>query len=133
MSTFGFPPVDVIPGQLHLDGRETARPAERRAQPRKPATGLPEKAWQQQVVELAELYRWRVYHTYDSRRSHAGWPDLVLVRPPELLVVELKTDTGRLRPAQRDWLDDLAACGVEVAVWRPRDFEAVHDRLRIPT
>lgn len=91
---------------------------------------ISEKAWQEQVVQLAALYGWKHYHPFDSRRSVSGWPDLVLVRPPELLIVELKTDRGRIRPPQQEWLDALAMCGVEVAVWRPRDFEQVHDRLR---
>ena len=89
-----------------------------------------EKAWQEQVVELATYYRWRHFHPFDMRRSDAGWPDLVLVRPPELVIAELKTDRGRVRPEQQVWLDLLAACGIEVHVWRPRDFELVHTRLK---
>lgn len=132
MSTFGYLPVEKIPGQLDLDdvgdaGRRLQSPA---GPPRPPPSGLRENKWQEQVVQLAQLYRWLVYHTYDSRRSNPGWPDLVLCRPPELLVVELKTDTGRLSVAQRDWLDALTACGVETHVWRPYDFDAVHDRLK---
>jgi len=93
-------------------------------------TGLPERAWQAQIVELAGYYGWLAYHTFDSRRSEPGWPDLVLVRPPELLAVELKTDSGRLTVAQRRWLEALAACGIETHTWRPREFETVHGRLR---
>jgi hypothetical protein len=89
-----------------------------------------EKAWQEIVVQLATLYRWRHFHVYDSRRSDSGWPDLILVRAPQLIVAELKTDTGRLTAAQAEWLALLDACGLETHVWRPRDFEAVHDRLR---
>lgn len=91
-----------------------------------------EKEWQAQVIELAVLYGWFVYHTFDSRRSNAGWPDLVLCRPTtgELIFVELKTDVGRLSPAQRSWLRVLEDCNQEVHVWRPRDFEAVHARLK---
>lgn len=92
-----------------------------------------EKAWQQQVIELALLYGWFIYHTFDSRRSQPGWPDLVLARPTsgELLFVELKTDVGRLSPAQRSWLRVLEDCNQEVHVWRPRDFdEHVHPRLK---
>lgn len=89
-----------------------------------------EKAWQAQVLHLATLYRWAHFHPLNMRGSDAGWPDLVLARAPELLVVELKTDKGRLSQAQRDWLDLLAACGVECHVWRPRDFELVHERLK---
>jgi hypothetical protein len=89
-----------------------------------------EKAWQGVVLELAGFYRWVSYHTYDSRRSNPGWPDLVLARPPELIFVELKTDRGRVRPEQQLWLDRLVACGQEVHVWRPRDLGAVHERLK---
>lgn len=91
---------------------------------------MTEAQHQAAVVELAEFCGWRVYHTYDSRRSHPGWPDLVLVRPPELIIAELKTDKGRVTRAQQDWLDDLAACEVETVVWRPRDFGAIHQRLK---
>lgn len=92
---------------------------------------IPEKDWQAQVVQLARLSGWRrIYHTFDSRRSQGGFPDLVLVRPPELLIVELKTDVGKVKPNQQEWLDDLAACGVETAVWRPRDFDDIVQRLR---
>ncbi len=90
---------------------------------------MTEKDWQEQVVKLATLLRWHHFHPHDSRRSVAGWPDLVLVRPPELVIAELKTDRGRLRPEQRDWLAWLAACGIETYVWRPRDWDAVVDRL----
>lgn len=91
---------------------------------------LTERAWQDQVVEIARLYGWAVYHTYDSRRSESGWPDLALAREPEFLVAELKTDKGRLSPAQVKWLSLLGSCGIETAVWRPRDFQVVHERLK---
>jgi hypothetical protein len=90
---------------------------------------LSEKAWQGQVLQLAALYRWSHFHPYDMRRSDEGWPDLVLVRVPELVVVELKTDTGRLTAAQNEWLRRLAECGLETHVWRPRDFDDVVARL----
>lgn len=115
---------------------------------------LLESAWQTQVEQLAGFYGWGpIYHTHDSRRSHPGFPDLVLVRDRELLFVELKTDKGRVRPEQQVWLDaleqvaaavreavDLASDNpssaesdgapfVETHVWRPRDFEAIHARL----
>lgn len=88
-----------------------------------------EKVWQDEVVKLAKLGGWAYQHQFDSRRSVAGWPDLVLVRPPELVIVELKTLKGRVRPEQQQWLDRLAACGVEVHVWRPTDLDEVFARL----
>jgi hypothetical protein len=92
-----------------------------------------EEEWQGIVLKLAGLYGWALtYHTHDSTRSNPGWPDLVLHRPPgELLIVELKTDTGRVSKAQQTWLAALACSGVETAVWRPRDLDSVvHPRLK---
>lgn len=100
-----------------------------------------EAAWQQQLEQLARYCGWKTYHAPDNRpvqtRSGrryvqnvaAGWPDLVLVRPPELLIVELKTDKGRVAPEQTAWLEALAACGLETYVWRPRDLDDARARL----
>ena len=41
---------------------------------------MTEKQFMAQVVELAKLKGWLVYHTYDSRRSEPGFPDLCMVR-----------------------------------------------------
>lgn len=92
---------------------------------------MTEKQWMEQVIELATLYQWQHFHVYDSRRSDPGWPDLTLARPPDLLFAELKTDRGRLSAAQRVWIEALRDCGQEIHVWRPRDFEGVHERLRL--
>src|SRR5262249_31803425 len=85
---------------------------------------LAEKEFQAQVVQLARLLRWRVYHTYDSRRSAPGLPDLLLVRE-RVLWAELKTESGRVTPAQRAWIEALAAAGQEVRLWRPRDWPTI--------
>lgn len=92
---------------------------------------LSERQWQQRVVDLAQLRGRRHFHAYSSRRSPAGWPDLALVRTGRLLLAELKTERGRLRPEQRQWLDALGTVtGVEVYVWRPSDWPAVQELLR---
>lgn len=107
-------------------------------------TGLPETeaGFQQAVVELATLRGWLCYHTHDSRRSNAGYPDLTLARHRRLVFAELKSETGRVAPAQRLWLDALLAvcadwpdpcserCPVEVYVWRPSDWPEVEAVLR---
>lgn len=85
------------------------------ARARRAAAGvMDEQAWQGRIEGAAKLYGWRVYHTHDSRRSAPGFPDLVLVRGPELLFAELKTDTGRLRPEQSDWLEALGQVAAAV-------------------
>jgi hypothetical protein len=89
-----------------------------------------ESDFQSNVVELAHLQGWWSFHPHDSRRSAPGWPDLVLLRPPEALFVEVKTDRGRLSPVQVDVLDTLRECALEVHVWRPRDWPSIELRLR---
>lgn len=94
------------------------------------ALTLTEAQWQELVVEFAKLHGWWPFHVFDSRRSAAGWPDLVLLRPPELVIVELKAEKGRVSPDQARVLDGLRACGIEAAVWRPSDEKEAFARLR---
>ena len=85
-----------------------------------------EAQWQQTVVEAAELFGWWVFHDYDSRRNQAGFPDLVLIRPPRVLFLELKRETGKLTRAQNEVLGMLAECpGVETRVARPSNWSSV--------
>ena len=84
-----------------------------------------EKDWQKQVVAIARRCGWAVYHTYDSRRSAPGYPDLTLVRE-RLVFAELKREDGKLSSAQEEWLERLRDAGVEVHVWRPSDLRHVH-------
>ncbi len=83
---------------------------------------MTEAALLQAVRDLAKLQGWSTYHTWRSDRSEPGFPDLVLMRPPQLLFRELKSERGRLKSEQRRWLDELAACGQDVGVWRPADL-----------
>lgn len=85
---------------------------------------LSEKAWQRQVVEMAHHLGWRTYHTFDSRRSSAGFPDLVLVRE-RVIYAELKAEGGRLTISQREWLTALETAGAEAYVWFPSMFDQI--------
>lgn len=90
-----------------------------------PLAELTEKEWQAQVLELAARLGWRkAYHTYDSRRSHSGFPDLVLVRD-RVVFAELKREKGKLSDAQEQWIAALHAAGAEIYVWRPGDLEDI--------
>lgn len=90
-----------------------------------------EKAFQGAVLDIARVLGYRSYHTYDSRRSAPGLPDLLLVRPPRVIFSELKTQHGRVTAAQEQWLALLRDCpGVECYTWRPSDLEAIADILR---
>jgi len=95
------------------------------------APQMTEKEFLQQVRELANLCGWLVYHTYDSRRSPEGFPDLVLVRGNQIIFAELKGEKGRVRPEQRMWLDALEkARKAEVCLWRPSDWSKIVEVLR---
>ncbi len=83
-----------------------------------PAPNCSEKVFQAAVIALAEREGWEPYHTFNSKRSHPGWPDLVLVKPPVLILAELKTDTGRTTAEQDRWLELLRGVpGVRVRLW----------------
>jgi hypothetical protein len=89
---------------------------------------LSEAQWQRQLVELAELLGWRWYHTHDSRRSPAGFPDLVMFRE-RVIFVECKAERGRISAAQEDVIGRLSLANAEVHVWRPSQLEIARDVL----
>ena len=85
-----------------------------------------EKQWQATVVEQCELSGWLWYHTYDSRRSPPGFPDLVMVKKGRIIFAELKVGKNKVGKAQQEWVDLLKVNkGVEVYVWRPEDLQEV--------
>jgi hypothetical protein len=59
-----------------------------------------------------------------------GFPDVIAVKDGRVIAAELKTAKGRLGPGQREWLDALAAAGVEVFVWTPSDWDSIAAMLR---
>lgn len=73
---------------------------------------------QEAIVELAQTLGWRVYHTFDSRRSAIGFPDLVMVRE-RVIYAEVKAEGGVLSHAQEAWLGALQAAEQEVYIWEP--------------
>ena len=95
----------------------------------RPAT---EERFQAEVLRWARLLGWTAYHTHDSRRSVSGFPDLVLARPPVVLLVELKSAQGRMTMEQKEWRELLQACDrLETpGVWRPQDWPRIIQTLR---
>lgn len=95
--------------------------------------GPSESVFLTQVIDVAHLHGWKAHHvrTAWSKKGYitpiqgdAGFPDIVLVKAPRVLFVELKVDNGRLTPPQEWWLDDLEKCpGVEMYVWRPKMWD----------
>lgn len=96
--------------------------------------GIPvqtEKQFMGAVLQYARLHGWRAYHTHDSRRSAAGFPDLVLVRGGRCVFAELKVAGGRFSLAQEIWLKLLgevataAPSAVAVYRWTPADWPEI--------
>lgn len=84
---------------------------------------------QRKVTDLAQTYGWLFYHTFDSRRSHKGFPDLTLVRGDRLVFMELKSDTGKTTPEQLVWLTRLSETPAEVYLVYPDHMQEVADIL----
>ncbi|HUW00766.1 MAG TPA: hypothetical protein VMW08_00300 [Acidimicrobiales bacterium] len=109
---------------------------------------ISEKALQSWIIDLGKIGGWRICHFHDSRRQVApgvfvgdkeakGFPDTVLIRPPEIIFWELKREgppsAAKPTPEQERWLAELSACGLEARVVRPSDFEGyVKERLLRP-
>lgn len=95
---------------------------------------LSEAQLQSAVIELATLLGWRLVHFRPAidrsgrwttpMQGDAGWPDLVLCRPPRLVFLELKSTKGRVTTDQTKWLVALQASGAECAVVRPEHWRS---------
>lgn len=83
------------------------------------ADEMPEDTLQARVEELAVELGWLIYHTYDSRRSRAGFPDVVMIRGNRIMWRELKAAKGEVSEEQRTWIEALTKARADVGVWRP--------------
>jgi len=89
------------------------------------------KQLQDAVIKWATLRGWRHYHTQDSRKSVAGFPDLTMVRLSRVIFAEIKTERAKATPTQQEWLDELEGTGkVETYLWKPSDFDRIVEILR---
>src|SRR5690348_17108332 len=50
---------------------------------------------------------WVAHHTFFSKNSMAGWPDIVLLRRERMVICELKSETGKLSAEQVACIDAL--------------------------
>ena len=100
---------------------------------------MTEAELQTRVLELARWHRWLAHHDRPARtrdgwrtpvQGDAGYPDLTLAGHGRLVLVELKSDRGRLDGAQETWRDALRRiAGIEYYVWRPKDWDVVQQVL----
>jgi hypothetical protein len=96
-----------------------------------------ETEFRNMVVKAAKLCGWKVYFTWNSIHSPAGYLDLTMLRSSELLVVELKTDKGVVTPSQQKWIDAwVLFCqhshNTHVYVWRPSQWDEIETILQRP-
>jgi hypothetical protein len=115
---------------------------------RLPTTALPaqpEADFMKAVLAYATLMGWHHWHDTATnaprrcwhcgrgtriQRNPSGFPDLVLIRRPRLLFVELKRDGEKPDPAQVAWHEQLRACSQQVYLWRPSDWREIERMLR---
>ena len=94
------------------------------------ALDVSEKDFQQQIIDLARLNKWMVYHTADSRRSYPGFPDLVMVRGAVCIFLELKSVKGKATVQQQEWIDRLQKVRIVHAdIARPHNWDDVRRAL----
>lgn len=93
-----------------------------------------ELACQVTIVEAAQWHGWRVHAERAARRADGEWrtaiqgnvgfPDLVLVKGPRLLFVELKRKPNFLTEDQSIWGHRLSAAGADWrVVWVPEGVD----------
>jgi len=85
------------------------------------AAAMAEDELQANVMDACRVLGLLAYHTHDSRRSPAGFPDLAICGR-RLIFRELKTERGKVSPQQELWLAALRRAGVDADVWRPGDW-----------
>jgi hypothetical protein len=99
-----------------------------------------EEQWVAAIGDLLDHHGWRWHDTWPTRRTPGRWtpehaakgvPDLVAIRPPRVVWIELKTETNTVQPAQAAWIDELQHSGQEVYVVRlPGDYHFLDEVLR---
>lgn len=96
-----------------------------------------EARFQAQVIQMARTFNWSVAHFRPGMDRRGQWktavqgdgegfPDLVLAHRKfhDVIFAEIKSEKGKLSPAQERWLAILNG-----VVWRPSDFDLVRARL----
>lgn len=103
---------------------------------------ITERDYQKRIEELAKRLGYLVNHVnkatvaggrFITPTSHAGFPDLWLLRDGRLIVLEIKRESARpseIKPAQKEWIRRLqTVAGVEAYVVRPSDWPHVEQLL----
>ena len=79
-----------------------------------------ESQLQNAVVGALRQMGYLTYHTRYSLGSNPGFPDVVAIRPPHVIFIELKRENGAVTVTQREWIRAAAGCTrVDAFVLRP--------------
>lgn len=81
-----------------------------------------EKEFQAQVNKEFRTFGWKPYHTHNSRKSAAGFPDLCAGRIGLVVVAELKVGDNAPTAEQVEWLNFWKSAGVPTYLWYPKDW-----------
>jgi hypothetical protein len=114
---------------IHADNCKCSRCRDANARTCIPGEDMTEKDFSAKFWKLAESLGWDGYHTHDSRKSAAGYPDWTLWRE-RIVFAELKTEAGKTTAAQDTVIEGLRAAGGEVYVWRPSDWNQICEVLK---
>ena len=98
---------------------------------------MTESELQEAVESLFRAHGWLVYHTRNSQGSEPGALDILAVKSPRVVFIELKRESGKLNkkvgytrsgrrmPTQKEWFEALEECsGVETYLCKPSDWFA---------
>jgi hypothetical protein len=91
-----------------------------------------EAQMQETIEELVERKGGRLFHVRNTGKSPemVDFPDLVIICPPVLAIVELKSLKREITPGQQRVADLLAACdSLVVGIVRPWDLDALLEAL----
>jgi VRR-NUC domain-containing protein len=89
-----------------------------------------ETRYREWIETYATSRGWLIYHTYNSRRSQKGFPDLFMVRGGRAVALEVKGARGQTTPEQDQWIWAMKLAGIEAYVVWPKDEDFVRDLLQ---
>jgi hypothetical protein len=98
-----------------------------------------EAEWMVAVADRLDFYGWTWHDTWPTHRTPGRWtpehaakgvPDLICLRPPRVLWLEIKTETGRVSLHQEAWIKGLRQSGQEAYIVHiPRQLQWLDDLL----
>jgi len=106
---------------------------------------ISEATFQQRLIKALQENGWKVCEFRKARIKKGGidvyrtpfgadgmgFPDLIAARPPRVLFIENKSDSGQASPEQIKWLLLLSKCqGVETYCWQPAHWDTIYEVIK---